>query len=45
MFPSPDTMEFVWGGVGRAPMQFMHFLNIFATLAFLATLVTPRYPR
>ena len=25
MFPGPDSMGFVWGGVGRALMQFMHF--------------------
>ena len=35
---------FVWGGVGRAVMQFMHFLAIFAMLAILATSVTPWYP-
>ena len=29
MFPGPDSMGFVWGGVGRALMQFMHFLAIF----------------
>ena len=27
-----NTMGFVWGGVGRALMQFMHFLAIFAML-------------
>ena len=32
MFPGPDSMGFVWGGVGRALMQFMHFLAIFAML-------------
>ena len=41
MFPGPDSMGFVWGGVGRARMQFMHFSAIFAMLAVLATLVTP----
>ena len=44
MFPGPDSMGFVWGGVGRALMQFMHFLAIFAMLAVLATSVTPWYP-
>ena len=44
MFPGPDSMGFVWGGVGRALMQFMHFSGIFAMLAVLATLVT-RGPR
>ena len=37
-------MGFVGGGVGRALMQFMHFLAIFAMLAVLATSVTPWYP-
>ena len=37
MFPGPDSMGFVWGGVGRALMQFMYFLAIFALLAVLAT--------
>ena len=41
MFPGPDSMEFVWGGVGRALMQFMPFSAIFGMLAVLATLVLP----
>ena len=40
MFPDPDSMGFVWGGVGRALLQFMHFSAIFAMLAVLATSVT-----
>ena len=44
MFPGPDSIGFVWGGVGRALMQFMHFSAIFAMLAVLATSVTPWYP-
>ena len=44
MFPGPDSMGFVWGGVGRALMQFMHLLAIFAMWAVLATSVTPCYP-
>ena len=44
MFLGPDSMGFVWCGVGRAPMQFMHFSAIFAMLAVLATSVTPWYP-
>ena len=44
MFPGPDSMGFVWGGVGRALMQFMHFSAIFAMLAVLATLVTRLVP-
>ena len=34
----------LYGGVGRALMQFMHFSAIFAMLAVLATSVTPWYP-
>ena len=37
-------MGLVWGGVGQALMQFMHFLAIFAMLVVLATLVNPWYP-
>ena len=44
MFPGPDSIGFEWGGVGRALMQFMHFLDIFGMLAVLATSVTPCYP-
>ena len=44
MFPGPDSIGFVWGGVGRALMQFMHFPAIFAMLAVLATSVTPVVP-
>ena len=44
MFPDPDSMGFVWGGVGRPLMQFMHFSAIFAMLAVLATSVTLWYP-
>ena len=40
MFPGPDSMGFLWGGVGRALMQFMHFSAIFGMLAVLATSVT-----
>ena len=44
MFPGLDSMGFVWGGVGRALMQFAHFSAFFAMLAVLATLVTLCYP-
>ena len=44
VFPGPDSMGFVWGEVGRALWQFMHFSAIFAMLAVLATSVTPWYP-
>ena len=37
MFPGPDSIGFIWGGVGRALMQFMHFSAIFAMLADLAS--------
>ena len=37
-------MGFVWGGVGRALIQLMQFLAIFAMLAVLATSVTLCYP-
>ena len=37
------SMGFVWGGVGRALMQFMHFSVIFAIWAVLATSGTPWY--
>ena len=43
-FRGPDSIGFVWGGVGRALMQFMHFSAIFAMLAVWATSVTPWYP-
>ena len=44
MFPGPDSIGFVWGGVGRALMQFMHFSAIFGLLGVLATSVNPWYP-
>ena len=44
MFPGRDSMGFVWGGVGRALVQFLHFSAILAMLAVLATSVTPWYP-
>ena len=44
MFPGPDSIGFVWGGVAQALMQFMHFSAIFVMLAVLATWVTPCYP-
>ena len=44
MFPVPDSMGFVWSGVGLALMQLMYFSAIFAMLAVLATSLTPCYP-
>ena len=42
MFPGPDSVGLVWGGVGR--VQLMHFSAIFAMLVVLATMVTLWYP-
>ena len=44
LVPRPNSMGFVWGGVGRAVIQFMLFAALFAMLAILATSVTPCYP-
>ena len=44
MFPGPNSIGFVLGGVGRALMQFMPFSAIFGMLAVLATSVNPWYP-
>ena len=44
MFSGLDSIGLVLSGVGRALMQFRQFLNMFAMLAFLATLVTPWCP-
>ena len=43
VFPGADSMGFVWGGVGRALVQVMHFSAIFVMWAVLATSVTPCY--
>ena len=40
-FPGPDSMGFVWGGVGRALVQFMHFLAIFGMFVDLGDPVVP----
>ena len=44
MFSGPDSIGFVWSGVGCALMELMQFSAIFAMLAVLATLVTLWYP-
>ena len=44
MFLGPDSMGFVWGGVGRALLQFINFSAMFSTLAVLVTSVTLWYP-
>ena len=41
MFPGPNSMGFVWRGVGRALMQFMHFPAIFAMLGGFGDLSDP----
>ena len=43
LLPGPDSMGFVWGGVGRAMMQLMQLLVFFAMLPVLATSVTLCY--
>ena len=40
LFSGSDSMGFVWGGVGQALVQFMHFSAIFRMLAVSATSVT-----
>ena len=44
VFPGPDPMGFVWGKVGQALVQLMHFLAVFAMVAVSATSVTACYP-
>ena len=41
VFPGPNSMGFVWGRVGRALVQFMHFSAISGMLAVLANSLTP----
>ena len=41
MFPGPNSMGFVCGGVGRALMQFMHFSAIFFSVAGFGDLGDP----
>ena len=41
----PDSVRFVWGGVGHALLQFMHFSAVVATLAILTASVTLWYQR
>ena len=44
MFPGPDSMGFVWGGVGRALMRFMHFSAFFAHVGGFCDLGDPVVP-
>ena len=41
MFPGPDSIGFVWGGVGRALMQFMHFFSHFCYVGDFGDLGDP----
>ena len=44
MFPGPNSMGFLWGGVGRALMQFMHFSAIFFYVGSFGNLGDPVLP-
>ena len=44
MFPGPDSIGFVWGGVGRALMQFMHFSGLFCYVGGFGDLGDPVVP-
>ena len=41
MFPGPNSIGFVWGGVGRALMHFMHFFSHFCYVGGLGDLGDP----
>ena len=41
MFPGPDSIGFVWGGVGRALMLFMHFFSHFCYVGGFGDLGDP----
>ena len=44
MFPGPDSMGFVWGGVGRALVQFMQFSAILCYVGSFGDLGDPVVP-
>ena len=44
MFPGPHSIGFVWGGVGRALMQFMHFFSHFWYVGGFGDLGDPVVP-
>ena len=44
VFPGSDSMGFVWGGVGRALMQFMHFFSHFCYVGGFGNLRDPVLP-
>ena len=44
MFRSPDSIAFVWGGVGRALMQFVHFLAFSVCFWYVGGFGNPANP-
>ena len=44
VFPGPDSMGFVWGGVGRALLQFMHVFSHFCYVGGFGNLGDPVVP-
>ena len=44
MFPGPDSIGFVWGGVGRVLMQFMHLFGHFRYVGGFGDLGDPVVP-
>ena len=44
MFPGPDSMGFVWGGVGRALMHFMTLFGHFCYVGSFGDLGDPVVP-
>ena len=44
MFPGPDSIGFLWGGVGRALMQFMRFFSHFCYVGGFGDLGDPVVP-
>ena len=44
MCSGPDSMGFVWGGVGRALTQFMHFFSHFCYVGGVGDLDDPVVP-
>ena len=44
MFPGPNSIGFVWGGVGRALMRFMHFFSHFCYVGGFGDLGDPVIP-
>ena len=44
VFPGPNSIGFVWGGVGRALMQFMHLFSHFCYVGGFGDLGDPVVP-